>query len=60
MMTQFTDAYMCPQASMGWLIEAEWHIYISVGKIIIGSNSGLSPIQHQAIIWTNDILSINP
>ena len=34
------------------LIEAEWHIF--VGKLtIIGSDNGLSPGRHQAIIWTS-------
>ena len=28
------------------------HIYVS--KLNIGSDNGLSPGQHQAIIWTND------
>ena len=30
----------------------------SANKAIIGSGNGLSPIQHQAIIWTNDDLLI--
>ena len=35
------------------------HIYSSVDSTIIGSNNGLSPIWHQAIIWTSDdLLSI--
>ena len=36
--------------------------YICVGKLtIIGSDNGLSPDRHQAIIWTNaGILSIGP
>ena len=28
------------------------HIYVSKHWAIIGSNNGLSPIRHQAIIWT--------
>ena len=36
--------------------EAEWRIYVSVNKAIIGSDNGLSPIQHQAIAWTSDDL----
>ena len=27
--------------------------YESVNGIIIGSNNGLSPVWHQAVIWTN-------
>ena len=41
--------------------EAEWRIYASVQHTNIASDSGLSPIQHQAIIWTNAaILLIRP
>ena len=37
------------------------HPYEFVDYIIIGSDRGLSPIQHQTIIWTNaDSLSIRP
>ena len=35
------------------LIEAEWRIYASVNYTIIGSDNGLLPVRHQAIIWTN-------
>ena len=35
------------------VIEAEWRIYASVNQTIIGSDDGLSPVWHQAIIWTN-------
>ena len=43
------------------LIEAEWCIYASAKHADIGSDNGLSPVQHQAIIWSNDaILSIRP
>ena len=35
------------------LIEAERRIYVSVTYTIIGSDNGLSPGRHQAIIWTN-------
>ena len=31
-------------------IVAEWRLYASVNKAIIGSNKGLPPIRHQAII----------
>ena len=31
-----------------------WRIYTSVNFSIIGSDNGLSPVQRQAIIWTND------
>ena len=34
-------------------MEADWHIYRSTNRAIIGSNIGLSPIRCQAIIWTN-------
>ena len=43
------------------LTEAEWRIYASPTKAMIGSNNGLSPVRRQAIIWTNAILfSIRP
>ena len=35
-----------------WHIENKWRIYVS-NLTIIGSDNGLSPGQHQAIIWTN-------
>ena len=35
------------------LIEAEWGIYTSVNKAIIGSDNGLVPVWYQAIICTN-------
>ena len=42
-------------------IEAEWPIYVSVQHTNISSDNGLSPVGHQAIIWTNSaILSIRP
>ena len=38
-----------------------WCIYVSVNYAIIGSDNGLSPGRHQAIIWTNTgILLIRP
>ena len=37
----------------GKLISPWWHIYASVNQVSIGSDNGLSPTQHQAIIWTN-------
>ena len=39
-----------------------WTTHICIGNLtIIGSDNGLSPGRHQAIIWTNDgILSIGP
>ena len=44
-----------------WLIEAEGCIYALATLAIIGSDNGLSPVQCQAIIWTNaEILSIRP
>ena len=33
-------------------MEAEWRIYASVNYTIMGSDNGLSPGRHQAIIWT--------
>ena len=43
------------------LIEAELRIYAPVTQAIIYSESGLSSVWHQALIWTNpDILSIGP
>ena len=42
-------------------IEAEWRIYASVNKTIIGSDNGLSPVRRQAIIKTNGgLLFIEP
>ena len=41
------------------LIEAEWRIYASVNKKIIGSDNGLSPDRRQAIIWTNAWNTVN-
>ena len=35
------------------MIEGNWHIYVSVNYTIIGSDDGLLPDGHQAIIWTN-------
>ena len=47
------------QASMCWLIETEWHIYVSVQHTYIGSDNGLSPVQCQAIIWTIAAIWVN-
>ena len=33
----------------GWLIEAQWHLYVSVNFIHFVSGNGLSLIWHQAI-----------
>ena len=41
------------QTVLTQLIEGEWCIYASVDETIIGSDKGLSPGRHQAIIWTN-------
>ena len=42
-------------------MEAEWRTYPSVSWVIIGSDNGLSPNRHQAIIWTNaELLLIGP
>ena len=35
------------------LVEAEWRIYASLNLAIIGSDNGLLPDRHQAIILTN-------
>ena len=45
-----------------WLTPWGWVMHICVGEItIIGSDNGLSPCRHQAIIWTNTgILLIGP
>ena len=45
------DMYHCLHS--WYLIEAEWRIYASENYDIIGSDNGLSPDRHQAIIWTN-------
>ena len=54
--------YHCP--SLRSMILTHWGrvTHICVGKLtIIGSDNGLSPDRHQAIIWTNDgILLIGP
>ena len=43
------------------LIEAEWRIYASLNWVIIGSDNGLLPVWHKAIICTNaGILLIGP
>ena len=47
------------QIMIGWLIEAEWRIYVSARYSIIGSNNGLLPYWCQDIIGTNaDLLLI--
>ena len=38
---------------MKLFIEAEWRIYVSENKAIIGADNNLLPVWHQAIIWTN-------
>ena len=35
------------------LIEAEWRIYASVNKVIIGPDNGLPPDRQQVFIWNN-------
>ena len=41
--------------------EAEWHLYVAVNGVVIGSDNGLSSIPRHAIIWTNaDPLSSEP
>ena len=39
-----------------YLIEADWHIHVSVNKVIIGSDNSLPPRRHQPIIWTDLLL----
>ena len=42
-------------------IRADWHIYALPTQSIFGSNKGLSPVRHQAIIWPKAVvLSIGP
>ena len=46
--------------SINWL-KAEWFIYASVNYENVGSDNGLSPDQHQVIIWTDaGIMLIGP
>ena len=40
-----------PLTHCGWMMHI--HVYASVNYTIIGSDNGLSPGQHQAIIWIN-------
>ena len=40
-------------AHTNYLNEAEWRKYASLHKTVFGSDNGLSPLWHQAIIWTN-------
>ena len=43
------------------LNEAMWHIYASENYAMISSDNGLSPVRHQAIIWSNaGLLSTRP
>ena len=48
------------QHPRSWPIEAEWRIFVSVNCNVLGSDNGMSPGRHQAIIWNNDLLSIGP
>ena len=51
------------EASMNYrgLVEAEWHIYVSMNYAIIASDNGLSPDRRQTIIWNSaKILSSDP
>ena len=48
-------------ASITYIIEAEWRIYASLDLATIGSDNGLLPHRHQAIICTDAaILLIGP
>ena len=51
--------YFFFQSRLAEFKEAERCMYISpVNQAIIGSDNGLSPVQNQTIIWTNnDLLS---
>ena len=43
------------------IIEAEWRIYVSTNKAVIGLSKGFAHVRRQAIIWTNEgSLSIRP
>ena len=53
MITIFTDTYVQYQVLINELIKVEWWLYASVHMAIIGSDNGLLPVWHQAIIWTN-------
>ena len=62
-LSQWRLVYWCIYASLG--IETEWRnrvTHICIGEqTIIGSDNGLLPDRHQAIIWTNaGILSTGP
>ena len=52
---------MFPELNSAWQVFAQvTHIYVS-NLTTSGSDNGLLPEQHQAIIWTNvGILSIGP
>ena len=56
--------YLCIYASLGLNESTHLHLvpHISVSvSVSIGSDNGLLPIQHQAIIWTSGrLLSIGP
>ena len=48
---------ICPDLSIDWSRPAD----ASVNWVIIGSDYGLYPVQHQAISWTNaDISQVEP
>ena len=56
-MKQSLSAISFLQSRLTELNEAERCMYISpVNQAIIGSDNGLSPVQNQTIIWTNDDL----
>ena len=44
-----------PREDMYAIHPPYWRIYVPVNWVSIGSGNGLSPIQRQAIIWTNAI-----
>ena len=54
--------FWCQVMSTGLLTHWGWMTHICASKLtIIGSDNGLSPSRHQAIIWTNaGILLIRP
>ena len=51
-MTKFTANMTKLGCLMYKLTEAKWDIYVSPTEAIIGSDNGLCPGLHQAIIWT--------
>ena len=38
------------------ITKTEWRIYASINCAIMGSDTDLSPVRHEAIVWTSDCL----